>query len=525
MIEIILKMKINLSSLLILNILKLSSSSSSSSLNSNNLITNYLTSCDNNGQVLTLLKESIITSSSSSSSTSFSTSSSITSNEIDLSISINLSQKFQNILGYGAGLPQSSAYVLSKLKVYSLETYEYVMNNLFSNSNGSGLSILRFPMGSCDFSLTNTSYDEFKDDYNLSYFEIDDDSKIIISVLQDALKINPDITLIASPWSAPSWLKEWNSLLGLSPENTLLSTDEAYNTYANYFKLTYEKFLSYGLKISYFTLQNEPLFGDNKQYPGMYFTAENEYRLGLLVSKLLGDKVKLLAYDHNWDHPEYPLEILSKQSTDELNIFDGTAWHCYGGDMSTALSLIKKSYPLTSQHVTECTASFPSSTCDITKGMSSFGWDHEWDMKNLFLGATQYGSSSGTKWIMALDENCGPVLPDVEYTFGRPFVSIPLNLESNITVDDIKWNQDYWTTSHMSRFIKPNDVRVETLVTGDSINDIITETFYNSNTHQVTCYVMNLNHEKEYLLQVQQDNHEFQYRIPFWSTAIFQWYE
>jgi glucosylceramidase len=501
-----------------------------------------------------------------------------------INIQINISQTYQTMLGYGAGIPQSSVSVLLKLKEYSSDIYSHILMKLFSSeTDGAGFNILRFPMGSCDYSMSNTSYDETDNDYSLKHFQIDQDSQLIIEFLKDVQQINPNMILIASPWTAPSWLKEWNSLLGLDEENTLLSTQEAYQTYANYFKKTYEVFRSEGLIINYFTLQNEPLFGNNEQYPGMYLSAENEYQLGKLVSELfLAEDVKLLAYDHNWDHPEYPIEILSKQSqearevkeavTDKekkrereedkedkegKEIFDGVAWHCYGGDMATALQQIHSLYPLSSQHITECTGSYPSSTCDISQGMAAFGWNHEWDMTNLFLGAAKYGSSSGTKWILALDENCGPVLPGVEFTFGRPFVSIPLERRSNITMGDIQWNQDYWTTAHMSKFISSDHIRVDTLVTGAAATgagggggggagaaatgaggggaggggggagggEIISESFYNPLTGEVTCLLMNLSHEQdqEYILDISQETIHFQYTVPPWSTVIFRW--
>jgi glucosylceramidase len=484
-----------------------------------NEIIAHLTSCNSNGDPLTLLQPVPVLHD-------------LPVPEPSLTLKIDSTISYQTILGYGAGLPQSSAYVLSQLKSLSLSIYEAVLMKLFDPIHGAGLTILRFPMGSCDFSLTNTSYDEVFNDYNLTSFEIDPETEIMIATLQDILLINPNITLIASPWSAPSWLKEWNSLLGLSEENTLLSTEEAYQTYGNYFKLTYETFRSKGLQIKYFTLQNEPLFGDNKLYPGMYFTAEHEYRLGRIVSELLGEEeeVKLLAYDHNWDHPEYPLEILSRQSGEEKKIFDGVAWHCYGGEMTKALEEIRGSYPAASQHITECTGSFPSSTCDITQGMTSFGWNHEWDMQNLFLGAAGVGSSSGTKWIIALDENCGPVLPGVEYTFGRPFVSIPLSLDPEVmTFEDVKWNQDYWTTAHMSKFISPQDVRIQTTLQegGNYTKNFLSEAFYNLKTHQVTCLLMNLNHdgEEEPIVTISQGSTLFHFQIPQWSTVIFQWYD
>lgn len=46
--------------------------------------------------------------------------------------------------------------------------------------------------------------------------------------------INPDMTIIASPWSAPSWLKVLNTLLGLSDKNTLIDDEIVYDTYAAY---------------------------------------------------------------------------------------------------------------------------------------------------------------------------------------------------------------------------------------------------------------------------------------------------
>ncbi len=74
---------------------------------------------------------------------------------------INSSKKLQQILGYGAGLPQASAKVLIDLKRRNEKLYGYTMNKLFGSKNdGAGINILRFPMGSSDFSIVNTSYDE-----------------------------------------------------------------------------------------------------------------------------------------------------------------------------------------------------------------------------------------------------------------------------------------------------------------------------------------------------------------------------
>ena len=91
------------------------------------------------------------------------------------------------------------------------------------------------------------------------------------------------------------------------------------------------------------------------------------YCIGDIVRTILGDQVKLLAYDHNWDEPSYPLDVLAHSA--DPHTFAGTAWHCYGGEMATAMDMLQEEFPGYEQHVTECTGSYPDGTCDITKGI------------------------------------------------------------------------------------------------------------------------------------------------------------
>lgn len=119
-------------------------------------------------------------------------------------VKIDLTAPLQPIEGFGAGLPQSSAHVLTQLKISSPSTYDKVLTELFSPVSGAGLSILRFPIGSCDFSLRNTSYDEVANDFSLEHFAIDADSEQIVEVLLDVRKVNPELKLIGkAPPLAP----------------------------------------------------------------------------------------------------------------------------------------------------------------------------------------------------------------------------------------------------------------------------------------------------------------------------------
>ena len=112
-------------------------------------------------------------------------------------IEISTAETLQTVVGYGAGLPQSSAFVLIQLKRNQLPIYNSVMNKLFgSGDDEARISVIRFPVGSCDFSIHNTSYDEHIDDFELKYFSLDADSEYIVEVLLDAVAINPELTLI-----------------------------------------------------------------------------------------------------------------------------------------------------------------------------------------------------------------------------------------------------------------------------------------------------------------------------------------
>jgi O-glycosyl hydrolase len=99
----------------------------------------------------------------------------------------------------------------------------------------------------------------------------------------------------------------------------------------------------------------------------VHYTRQSLENLGKLVHEILGDNVKLLAYDHNWDVPSYPLSVLDATTP---GTFAGTAWHCYAGDMTSAMEQLHTAYPDVPQHITECTGSFPNDACDITKGSS-----------------------------------------------------------------------------------------------------------------------------------------------------------
>jgi glucosylceramidase len=94
---------------------------------------------------------------------------------------------------------------------------EKVLQKLFNPKSGIGLSVLRQPMGASDFALKSYTYNDLPAgqmpgglDTKLEKFSINHDKLYIISILKRIIEINPNLKIVASPWSrSDSNLEFW----------------------------------------------------------------------------------------------------------------------------------------------------------------------------------------------------------------------------------------------------------------------------------------------------------------------------
>ena len=92
-------------------------------------------------------------------------------------------------------------------------------------------------------------------------------------------------------------------------------------------------------------------------YGGMYMSAAqqssfiNQYLVPEFIAN--GITTQVLNYDHNWDHPEYPQEVLSNLTSAAESVVTGTAYHCYGGNVD-AQSITHNQFPNKKIFMTEC---------------------------------------------------------------------------------------------------------------------------------------------------------------------------
>jgi glucosylceramidase len=207
-------------------------------------------------------------------------------------------------------------------------------------------------MGASDFVAgPHYTYDDVpagRTDFRLKHFSIAHDRAEILPLLRQALRLNPHLKVMATPWSPPAWMKTNDSLVG----GRFKDDPRVYDAYARYFVRFVQAYRRAGVPIDAVTLQNEPQNRNPSAYPGMDLRDDKEARLVVAVGRAFQRAhihTKILGYDHNWSlhpndggppddpaNPEYAASLLSNPAA--RHYLAGTAFHCYPATRSSSRS-------------------------------------------------------------------------------------------------------------------------------------------------------------------------------------------
>lgn len=362
------------------------------------------------------------------------------------SIEINDTQKYQSVDGFGFTLTGGSAHVINQLVAQKKKD---LLQELFgSGENSIGLSYLRISIGASDLNAAPFTYDDMpagQTDLTLANFSLAPDMTDLIPLLKEILAINPNIKIMATPWSAPIWMKDNDSFMGGSLQ------PKYYEVYAQYFVKFIQKMKSQGIAIDAITPQNEPLHGGNN--PSMLMTALQQAdfiknNLGPAF-KAASIATKIITYDHNCDNPQYPITILKDAVA--YPFVTGSAFHLYGGDIS-ALSTVHEAFPDKDVYFTE---QFTSST-------GAFDGDLKWMVKNVIIGSMRNWSKTALQWNLANDGSFGPHT-DGGCTTCKGAISIN-------STESISRNVGYYIAAHASKFVPAGSVRISSAIVGNLQN-------------------------------------------------------
>lgn len=366
-------------------------------------------------------------------------------------LNIDPAQRYQTMEGFGPAITGSAAYNLLKM---SAADRDRILRAAFDPAEGLGYNYVRISIGCSDFSL-----DEYTccDKEGLEFFEIHEyDRRDLFPVLEQILAINPDVKIIAAPWTCPLWMKAPVGCTGKYDKWTGGRVDpDHYADYAEYFVMWIQEMELNGFKIEAVTPQNEPLHDGNSASTCMSWEQQREFvkrHLGPAFRKA-GITTKIWAYDHNFDVTDYVTNIFADKEAAEY--FDGSAWHAYGGSY-TALAKVHAAAPDKNIYFTEQS---------IGTWCPDFGDNLMWHMREVCLGTINNYCRAVVLWNFMLDENRGPNRPGgCQTCYG--FV----DCDGTYSYSSLTYRSHWYAIGHMSKVVKRGAYRIGSSAAGVTLS-------------------------------------------------------
>jgi glucosylceramidase len=407
------------------------------------------------------------------------------------SIDVDAGTRYQSIDGFGYTLTSGSATLIYN----SGKRKKALLQELFGKGPQSiGISYLRISIGASDLSAGVYSYDDLppgETDPDLKKFSLQPDrSTGLIPLLREIKSINRLIKILATPWSPPHWMKDNDSSKGGSLQR------QYYPVYAKYFVRYINEMKREGIVIDAITPQNEPLHPGNN--PSMLMVAEEQrdfIREHLGPAFLAANiSTRIIVYDHNCDYPGYPLTILN--DPEARKFVDGSAFHLYNGDIS-ALSSVHNAHPDRHVYFTE----------QWTSSAGEFGGDLLWHIKHVIIGSMRNWSRTALEWNLANDTAYGPHTPGG-----------CMQCKGALTIGDkISRNVAYYIIAHVSKFVPPGSVRIEST----ELNNLFTVAFETPAKKKVLIVLNEAGNDANF--SIHSSNEWAAVRMPAKSVVTFEW--
>ncbi len=409
--------------------------------------------------------------------------------------------QYQTILGFGGSFTESTAYVLGEL---SAEKRQEVIEAYFG-PKGANYTLTRTHINSCDFSLGNYAYAEVPGDTELEHFTIEEDLDDIIPLIKDSMAVSDSgFKIIASPWTAPPWMKDnhaWNDG-SLEPE--------LYPTWALYFSKYIQAYAEQGIDIWGVTIENEPL-GNGGQWESMRFTPASmaEFLKDHLGPRFEQDGIdaRILIYDQNRDHLEEWADVILGDP-EAAQYAWGTAVHWYSSTIDwypEALNAVHERYPEKALLHTEGTidAEVPVwQDDDWYWRREATDWGYDWapeedkPLHPKYVPAFRYARDiigglnswlvGWIDWNMVLDTRGGP--NHAENWCVAPVIAEP-------ETGEVYYTPLYYVLAQFSRYIRPDAVRIGI---AESPENLMVTAFRNTDGSIVVALLNQSDSEVEY---------------------------
>ena len=358
-------------------------------------------------------------------------------------IVVDLKERYQPILGFGSALTDASCFLLDSM---TPETRQRFLADTFSPT-AMNLSVGRTTIGASDYSRDVYSYDDTPGDSAMQHFSIAHDEGYILPMLREMRRLNPELFLLASPWSPPGWMKTYGSMLGGWMQYKSMAP------YALYLCRYLEAYRAAGVPIQALTCQNEIETDQGGSMPATYWPPELESdfirdHLGPML-RSRNDKVQVWLLDHNynlWKRVRWQMQDPALRP-----FVDGVAWHGYLGtpDMMSRLHDAVPSLPFF----------WTEGGPDYTDPKYSYDWVR-WG--STFAGVLSNGCRAIITWNLLLDQQGKPNI--------GPFSCgglVTLNTDGSLTMSG-----QYWALRHLSQHVRRGALRLGSHTDSSELNHL-----------------------------------------------------
>ncbi|CAH1254156.1 GBA [Branchiostoma lanceolatum] len=362
---------------------------------------------------------------------------------------------YQKIKGFGGAFTDAAT-----INIMSLS--EGARNNLisayFSPTEGIEYTLGRVPMGGCDFSTREYTYDDTPGDLELTKFALaEEDMKYKIPVIKSAMQMSKrKINLFGSPWTAPAWMKTNNDETGKGRLKGKAG-DQYHKAWANYFVKFLDEYKKQGVDFWGLTAQNEPTDGEISHFPfqSMGWTAESQRDwissdLGPALDKAGFSNINLMILDDSrlW-LPGWATSVLNN-GTMAAKYVDGIAVHWYADQLVPAnvLSFTHDDLPDYFVLATEACQGFWPWDDKVLLG----NWNRAVEyIKDIYQNMINW-VVGWTDWNLALNVTGGP-----NWAHNEADAAIIVDSKK----DEFYKQPMYYAMGHFSKFLPEGSVRVE----------------------------------------------------------------
>lgn len=402
--------------------------------------------------------------------------------EGEISVFVNPDKKNQTFLGIGGAITDASAEVFAKLPAAKQAEF---LEAYYGKQKGIGYTLARTNIHSCDFSSGSYTYID-EGDAELRSFSVKHDMQFRIPLIRKAIAAaGGKLTLFASPWSPPAFMKSNEDMLR---GGKLLP--EFYQPWANYFVKFIREYEKAGIPVWGVTIQNEPMA--TQKWESCIFSAEEERdflknNLGPTFWKNgLRDK-KIIIWDHNRDLITQRVDTILGDPAAAKYVW-GIGFHWYepwsGGEpMFGNVGVVHDTYPDKNLIFTEGTAeSFNPAKYQFWGNAERYG--------RSMINDFNTGTVGWTDWNILLDEKGGPNHVG-NYCFA------PIHADTR--TGELIYTPSYFYIGHFSRFIKPGATRVNSV---SSRSQLSTTSFANPDGSVVTVVMNSTGKDAKYFLSI-----------------------